>query len=414
MPKQTVTDYEYEPPELTGYQRAILYGPERFTVTEASTKVGKTSSHIVWLFERAALTGGPGKNYWWVAPVYEQARIAFNRMKRYVDRTDFFTPNESRLSLTLPNGAVISFKSAEKPDNLFGEDVYDAVFDEASRAREDAWFALRSTLTATRGKCKFIANVRGRGWYYKLAQRAKNGTDDEYAYHKITAWDAVDAGILDRSEVEQAKRDLPEHVFRELYEAEPSDDGGNPFGVQFLDAAKREYVAIGPAVSIGVDLAKSVDYTVFVGLNEDKAVCYLERFQLNWTLTQETILALPDVPTEIDATGVGNPIVEEAQRYRRFTTGFTFTAPAKQQLIEALAIAIRRGEMTYPGNTPLEDELYSFEYIYTRTGVRYSAPPGLHDDCVMALALAYHQWRNQPIQHSTARASRPQVRPPRL
>ena len=33
-------------------------------------------------------------------------------------------------------------------------------------------------------------------------------------------------------------------------------------------------------------------------------------------------------------------------------------------------------------------ELEAFEYEYTRTGVRYSAPEGLHDDAVCALALA--------------------------
>jgi hypothetical protein len=33
-------------------------------------------------------------------------------------------------------------------------------------------------------------------------------------------------------------------------------------------------------------------------------------------------------------------------------------------------------------------ELEQFEYQYTRTGVRYAAAEGLHDDCVCALALA--------------------------
>jgi hypothetical protein len=42
-------------------------------------------------------------------------------------------------------------KSGEKPDGLYGEDVFAAVIDEASRMREEAWHALRSTLTATRG-----------------------------------------------------------------------------------------------------------------------------------------------------------------------------------------------------------------------------------------------------------------------
>ena len=38
-------------------------------------------------------------------------------------------------------------------------------------------------------------------------------------------------------------------------------------------------------------------------------------------------------------------------------------------------------------------ELETFEYEYTRTGVRYTAPTGLHDDGVCALALALKCWR---------------------
>jgi len=31
----------------------------------------------------------------------------------------------------------------------------------------------------------------------------------------------------------------------------------------------------------------------------------------------------------------------------------------------------------------------NFEFNYSRTGVKYEAPQGLHDDCVMSLALAW-------------------------
>ena len=37
------------------------------------------------------------------------------------------------------------------------------------------------------------------------------------------------------------------------------------------------------------------------------------------------------------------------------------------------------------------NELESFEYEYTRTGVRYAAAQGMHDDAVCALALANHK-----------------------
>jgi hypothetical protein len=55
--------------------------------------------------------------------------------------------------------------------------------------------------------------------------------------------------------------------------------------------------------------------------------------------------------------------------------------------MEGLAVAIQQREITYPEGV-IVNELQSFEYVYTRTGVHYSAPTGLHDDCVMALGLA--------------------------
>ena len=140
------------------YQKEILDSKERFTVVLASTKTGKTASHIVWLFEQA-LEGTEGQQFWWVAPVYSQAKIAFNRMKRQISNRSIFKSNASDLIIRLINGAEIHFKSAEKPDNLFGENVFSCVFDEFTRAREASWFALRSTLTATKGKCKFIGEL---------------------------------------------------------------------------------------------------------------------------------------------------------------------------------------------------------------------------------------------------------------
>jgi len=59
-------------------------------------------------------------------------------------------------------------------------------------------------------------------------------------------------------------------------------------------------------------------------------------------------------------------------------------------------VAIQQGQVHFPDNE-IVSELESFEYEYTRTGVRYSAPSGLHDDCVMALALAVHHAKAKPV-----------------
>jgi hypothetical protein len=376
----------YQRPFLTTYQQAILDAPERYTITAAATKCGKTASHIIWIFEQA-LQLKDNQSVWWIAPVYQQAEIAFRRMKAQVSEKDFFISNESKLTLILPNGARIEFKSAEKPDNLYGDDVYAAVVDEASRMREESWYALRTTLTATKGKCKMIGNVKGKkNWFYKLGERARLGEPD-YKFFKITAYDAAKEGILDIEEIEQAKKDLPEFVFRELYLAEPSDDNSNPFG---LDNIRKCYAPLstGTPIAFGIDLAKYTDWTVITGLDNQNRVCYTERFQGDWMQTKQKIInVVGRIPAHIDATGVGDPIVEDLQRILPNIKGFKYTSQSKQQLMEGLVMEIQQHSIFFP-EEPYGFELENFEYEYTRTGVKYSAPSGMHDDAVNSIALA--------------------------
>lgn len=379
------TAVDYHRPWLYPKQLAAIFDPHRYSITEASTKAGKTVACIVWLAEQA-MAGRAGQHFWWVAPVYAQAQIAYGRMCRALPR-DVFTKNDSDLKITLGNGAIIEFKSGEKPDNLYGEDVYGAVIDEASRVREESWHAVRSTLTATRGPVRIIGNVRGRkNWAYRLARRAESGEPD-MAFHKLTAYDAISAGVLAQEEIDNAKSTLPATVFKELYEAEPSDDSGNPFGYQAIHDCIAPISTAQPRWW-GWDLAKSIDWTVGLALDCDGHVCDYQRFQLDWRNTMLRIRSLTqNVPALVDATGVGDPIVEELQRGGGNFQPFVFSPKSKQALMEGLTVAIQQHEITFPDGE-IVNELEQFEYVYTPSGVRYSAPEGLHDDCVCSLALA--------------------------
>lgn len=382
-------------PKLTSYQKEILYCEARYTVTKGATKIGKTFPHLWWLFEQAAIPPKPGANYWWVAPVFGQAEIAFNRLKRFLGGSSDFRVNLSKLYVETPSEAFIGFKSAENPDNLYGEDVFAAVFDEFTRAKEEAWFALRSTLTATEGKCKFIGNVKGRkNWGHHLWVKASNG-EPGYRAFRVNAYDAAREGILSLEEIEQAKRDLPDHVFRELYLAEDLDDQSNPFGMDFIRRQLRP-LSGGMPVAFGIDLAKSLDWTVVTGLDANGQVCHFERWQSDWGQTKTRILQqIGWTPTLVDATGVGNPIVEDLQAAGANVEGYTFTQQSKQKLMQGLASAIQNNEISVLKGT-MQDELEAFEYVYTPSGVRYEAPAGVHDDCVNSLALAREQFRNKP------------------
>lgn len=342
-----------------------------------------------WLVERG-LKGSSGQNRWWIAPTAKQAKIAYSRIKRGMP-SDLIRSWETDKIIELPNKGILQFLSGEDPDNLYGEDVFDAVLDEVTRMREEAWHAIRSTLTATQGHARLIGNVKGRqNFAYRLARKAEAG-EPNWHYSKITCKDAVDAGVIPAEEVEDARRNLPPHVFKELYEAEPSDDGGNPFG---LGAIAR---CVGPMSSEppmvwGIDLAKSVDWTVCIALDRQMRVCRVERWQSPWPETKQRIKQLVgNTKAYVDSTGVGDPIVDDLQRQggRSNYEGFKFTSGSKQMLMEGLAAAIQEQVITIPEGV-VRKELETFEYEYTRTGVRYTAPPGLHDDCVCALALAVY------------------------
>jgi hypothetical protein len=381
----------YQRPKLAKYQLDAIFCDERYALIEASTKAGKTVGCLAWLIEQA-LQGKPNHNYWWVAPVYEQAKIAFRRLKNNLS-PEIFRANESEQSLTFLNGARIICKSGEKPDNLYGEDVFAAVLDEASRMREEAWFALRSTLTATKAPVRIIGNVKGRkNWFYKLARRAEAG-EANMRYQKITAHDAIEAGVLDSEEIEDARRTLPEEVFEELYMAVPTEDGSNPFGIKDIQNCIAPLSDQLP-VAWGIDLAKSHDWTVAIGLDADGRVCRFERYQRSWNDTVKDIRHKVKEGALVDSTGVGDAVLESLQDGRGNFEGFKFTSTSKQQLMEALRLAIQQREVHFPDGV-IVSELESFEYDYTRTGVKYSAPQGEFDDCVCALALAVVKFKNR-------------------
>jgi hypothetical protein len=397
---------EYERPWLYDKQLEAIFCPERFALIEAGTKSGKTVGCLAWLVEQAVLDGGPHKHYWWVAPVIRQANIFWRRLQAGLPPQFQYDKNETEKWIKLPNQATIWALSAERPDNLFGEDVYAAVIDEASRVRTDSWHAVRSTLTATRGPIRCIGNVKGKkNWFYHLARLAESGSPG-MRYSRITCWDAIDAGVIELEEVEQARGILPEAIFKELYEAEPGDDGGNPFGMDhitscvFLDDNGLPTQALPDTKPFvwGWDLAKAMNYTVGIALDRDGQVCRFERFQLPWEETfNRIIFATGRAPALVDETpgSAGDPLLERLRASGRYNfQGFKFNASSKQALMIGLAAAIQRREISYPAGTIVE-ELESFEYRYSVDRpeyVLYRASEGMHDDSVDALALAvYHR-----------------------
>ncbi|KKK93291.1 hypothetical protein LCGC14_2694360, partial [marine sediment metagenome] len=265
------------------------------------------------------------------------------------------------------------------------------VVDEAAHApylEQDWTKSIRPTLADLRGDAWFPSSPWGHNYFWRLWCTGQAGDPNWASFQMPTSGNPY---ILD-SEIEAARLDpnMPADAFSQEYLAEFLADVANPFGVDAIHACECEGFVDGPVAYWGFDLAKSVDHTVGIGLNQAGHVCAFQRWQSDWHNTQVRIAAMiGQTPALIDSTGVGDPIVEELCRLCSLAEGYLFTSRSKQQLMEGLAVVIQRGLISYPSSLDvLIHELESFQYEYHANGVRYTAPQGMHDDCVDAIALA--------------------------
>ena len=393
---------------------------DSLSCTEASTKSGKTHAAILWIIDQA-LNGPDSVNHWWIAPVYRQARIAHGRIVKEFKDAPFFAKYsqiKGEETVTLINGAMIHFLSGDRPDHLYGEDVYSVVLDEASDIKEEAWWAVQTVITYTKAPIRMIGNVRGRNWFWQLCRKIEVENVPGETYHRIDWRDAVRAGVLDIEQIKQARRRLPPMKFRELYEAIAMDSGAHPFGLEAIANCVSPMTHNQP-VAFGVDLAKSLNWTVVIGLDMQGTVCRYARWQRrDWTETVYRIKKLiGHTRCYMDSTGVGDPVLDFVRAhnsgqykgvdYFRNRTGlsmssiasvatsdarnkiksFKFNPTSKQQLMEGLAVHIQNQSIRFPDNE-IRKELDTFFVEETPTGPKYKAPDGMHDDCVDALALA--------------------------
>lgn len=321
-----------------------------------------------------------GRSVAYITPTYKLARTFFDKLILTLP----FESNKSELRINTVNGGTIEFFTGERLDNLRGRKFHLIVIDEASFIPdlESGWLnSIRPTLTDFKGRALFLSTPKGKNYFYSLFMRS--GEADWQGF-KFTTYDNPH---IDRNEIEDARKQLPQVVFEQEYMANPMENSANPFGNNFITSCIAPLSNNKPAY-YGIDLAKSFDWTVIIGLDSSGNVCYFNRFQKDWKQTKETILTIDrSKPVLIDSTGVGDAITEDLQRSFSQMEGFKYTSQTKQQLMELLASTIQKGEVRFPDNE-IKNELEVFEYQFTSTGVRYNAPTGFHDDCVNALALA--------------------------
>ena len=368
-------------------QQSVAEHPARFKVVMCGRRWGKTAYGIRMVCD----AGLAGRMVGWFAPTYKLAgeawRELLQRLHPIIQRS-----NEQDKRIELFTGGVIEVWTLDGDDPARGRKYHLAVVDEAGIASDllTAWQqSIRPTLVDFAGAAMFLGTPKGRRHgFVQLFQRGMSGADANWQSFRART---LDNPYIPAEEVEIARKELPPEVFAQEFEGMPTDDGVNPFG---LDAIRRSVgpVSAAPVVVYGVDLARSVDYTVVCGLDAWRRVVALERWQAPWATTKAKIRDIVGTtPIVADATGVGDAIVSDLVGMGVTVTPHVFSQQSKLRLMQRLIAAFQSRELTIPEGW-LTAELEAFEFTYTPNGVRYEAPSGLHDDGVMALGLALYGW----------------------
>ena len=380
-------------------QVSVAQHPARFRVVMCGRRYGKSALGIRLACDQA-LAGQP---VGWFAPSYKLALEAWRELSQRLQPV-ISRQNEQDKRMELVTGGVIEVWTLDSPDPARGRKYALAIIDEAGIAKDllDVWqAAIRPTLVDLGGRALFLGTPKGRRHgFVTLFNRGLTGDDADWQSFRAST---LENPYIPPEEIEIARKELPPEIFQQEFEGIPTDDGANPFG---LEAIRK---AVGPLsdkkpVVFGVDLARSMDYTVVCGLDAWMQVCVLERWQAPWADTKARIKEMvKDVPIVADATGVGDAIVADLQQMGVNVSPHVFTQSSKLRLMQRLIATFQAGDLKLPDGW-LQSELEAFEFTYTANGVRYEAPKGYHDDGVMALALSIHGWdRVQAVKPEPAK-----------
>jgi len=307
------------------------------------------------------------------------------------------TTSESEHRLDMLNGGMIAVRSTHNPDLLRGAGLDIAILDEAAFMEPRVWAeVVRPMLMDRRGSALFLSTPFGRNWFWEVY---KIGFDPEEPEWQSFHFPSMSNPLISPEEFESIQRTTSERVWREEYLAEFVEDAGQVFrGVRDAATAPTDSQPLPHRRYIfGVDWGRDNDYTCIAVIDADNMqMVALERFhQIGWALQRGRLKSLADKwqPSVIwaEANSIGGVNIEALQADGLPVRPFMTTARSKPPLIEGLALAIERGELALLPDEVLLSELvsYSVERM-AGGGYRYNAPPGMHDDTVIAAALAYH------------------------
>lgn len=332
----------------------------------------------------------------WVAPTYVNSRPMWRFAEQALVGARSVEIHKSDKEIRFPSGGRLGIYTGDNDAGIRGEAFHLVIMEEAAQMKPETWTdVVMPTLADYEGRAYLISTPKGRNWYF---QEYLRGMQDGTYQASFTAPSSANPSPQIQKAALLARERVSDRTYRQEWLAEFVEDGAffvnvenRSFALPCTPQEGREYV-------IGVDWARSSggDYTVFsvlsaqdktqvqiVRLSGEPFDSQLRKLKALWQeYNKATIIA--------EYNAMGGPLVERLQTEGLPVVPFVTTAGSKHEIVTGLELELDKGEITLLNDPVQMGELLAYEKK-DRMGVpSYSAPDGMHDDTVIALALALH------------------------
>lgn len=388
-------------------QVAIMRNPAKRKVICAGRRFGKT---YMAAEEGVARMVGQGRRVVFASTTQDQVDTFWELARSWLDpliKARLVYKNESkRLMAFNSNGGRIKAKTAWNADTMRGDYGDFIVLDEYAQMAPDVWdYVVAPMMADTDGDTWFISTPVRRNHFFKLYQKAVGDDTGRWqAFHATT----YDNPHLSPDAVAELTGDMSETALRQEVLAEFLEGEGAVF--RNIDACLHAPFDVDPrtvqghTIVGGIDWGKSHDHTVMC-IFDATTRQELELFRTNkidYHLQYEFVKDLCELWQVkylwVEYNSIGTPNFEALDRAGLPVYAFETTGASKPPLIESLVLAFERVEAQWLDIPVATGELEAYERkVSLATGrSSYGAPSGLHDDTVIARALAWHATVNAP------------------
>ncbi|RZT96614.1 terminase family protein [Ancylomarina subtilis] len=398
-------DIEFNPYEgLTRRQQFILYDIDknglRYNSIRGSRQAGKTvllrNLTAYFAFKK------PNQLGCYACPSHGQCQNIFERLIDAIPPILIVKTNntDANRSIVFSNNTKVVFKTTNKPDSFRSYSFDFIISDEHAFTSELAWTkAIKPTINAKKNaKVIFASTPKGYNHFYKMCINGLSEKATRYSHYFLSY---NDNPYYDKEDVEDARKELPDAIFRQEYLGEFIKGISEVFGdfqhlqtVKSWKEPKKELKYF-----FGVDWSgDGEDNTVLTIIDELGKVAFIKNIQAPTLI--ERVKEIGTIIKEYNAKGYSETnglgigateLLEEQVGYENVFR-FTMSNESKQKIVSTIIRDINESNLALPTTNlcpVLDNELATYTVSRTATGkLKYEHCKDAHDDHVDALLMA--------------------------